>query len=325
MNQLTALVGVNGAGLSNGLYLPEGAVSVQLVPFGADVNWKEFGDLLKIRGPYLEWFNKHEANSFVRGHNSNTDTIVDLKEWRGLVEEILNTPLNKQLLEHNPQFRTTPPTMDHVLGVAPVGEAQKNNNDNSPAPQNVNEINSNAENNNNNVVADLQVQRSRVSPSVPNSVNPDTKTPPPPPETVRLQYFTSEGRPHTRIPYSKPVVHVFVPHFNRTGFLIDMLVRLTETRDDNFLVHLMDFVSPELVTDLGVQKMLEASKILSRERELGYPLVDFVRLNQRFSKGYGLHLAYKRVFDRKFRSFFFCAIVLLISFLLFSGRYCDCA
>eukprot|EP00750_Incisomonas_marina_P020828 INCI4095.1.p1 GENE.INCI4095.1~~INCI4095.1.p1 ORF type:complete len:575 (+),score=81.77 INCI4095.1:114-1838(+) len=63
---LDVLIGMNGAGLINALYLPPHAVSIQLVPFGKPVNFDEFGALLAARGPYLEWHNTIKAG-FVCG------------------------------------------------------------------------------------------------------------------------------------------------------------------------------------------------------------------------------------------------------------------
>ena len=48
MQKYTVLVGVNGAGLMNGLYLPPHAVAVQLVPYNSSVSksgyvlWKKW-------------------------------------------------------------------------------------------------------------------------------------------------------------------------------------------------------------------------------------------------------------------------------------------
>ncbi|KAK6179932.1 hypothetical protein SNE40_012179 [Patella caerulea] len=87
----TVLIGMNGAGLTNALYLPPGAVAIQMVPYKAQVNFAEFAKLLKARGPYLEWHNKHEHLSVANhnGDHSQGDTIVNVKEFVTLVKEAL--------------------------------------------------------------------------------------------------------------------------------------------------------------------------------------------------------------------------------------------
>ncbi|XP_013403104.1 protein O-linked-mannose beta-1,4-N-acetylglucosaminyltransferase 2-like isoform X1 [Lingula anatina] len=82
------LIGMNGAGLMNGIFLPEGSVAVQLVPYNASLNFKQFGEILKARGGYLEWHNSHkeltvEAPRDV--YRANSDTTVETKEFRKLV------------------------------------------------------------------------------------------------------------------------------------------------------------------------------------------------------------------------------------------------
>ena len=85
----TVLGGINGAGLMNALYLQPFAVAVQMVPYRAQLNWKSYGDLLKTRGPYLEWHNKHEhlhrQNNQTDPLNSNGDTEVEVGELRQLM------------------------------------------------------------------------------------------------------------------------------------------------------------------------------------------------------------------------------------------------
>lgn len=52
---------MNGAGLMNGIFRPEGTVVVQLVPYGANgLNFEDFAQLLNAQGPYLEWHNTHK-------------------------------------------------------------------------------------------------------------------------------------------------------------------------------------------------------------------------------------------------------------------------
>ena len=89
---------MNGAGLMNAVYLPSYAVAVQLVPYKSNVNWQFYGNLLRGRGPYLEWHNedetRHKQNPEADPHNMNGDTevpieqIVDLaKSALGIAEE----------------------------------------------------------------------------------------------------------------------------------------------------------------------------------------------------------------------------------------------
>lgn len=90
MQRYSVLVGVNGAGLMNGLYLPPYAVVVQMVPYKAVVNFREFGLLLKARGPYMEWHNTHEnltRTSPGDKYNNNADTIVDVEEFKKVAYE----------------------------------------------------------------------------------------------------------------------------------------------------------------------------------------------------------------------------------------------
>ncbi|EDV21035.1 uncharacterized protein TRIADDRAFT_60391 [Trichoplax adhaerens] len=100
MRKYSVLIGMNGAGLMNGLFLPKGAVNIQLVPYKAQLNFKEFGSLLSVRGPYLEWHNQHEhLNHDVPGDNyhGQADTIVKVDEFVELIKKALNTGLNAKL------------------------------------------------------------------------------------------------------------------------------------------------------------------------------------------------------------------------------------
>lgn len=87
------IVGVNGAGLMNALFRCRGCVAIQLVPYNAtQLNFKEFGKLLRVEGPYLEWHNKHEHLSKSRPgdqYNSSSDTIVHIEEYVQLINEAL--------------------------------------------------------------------------------------------------------------------------------------------------------------------------------------------------------------------------------------------
>ena len=100
MRKYSTLIGMNGAGLINGLFLPQGGVNVQLVPYKAQLNFVEFGSLLSARGPYLEWHNQHEnLNRDVPGdkYHGQADTIVNVDEFIELVKKVLRTGLNAEL------------------------------------------------------------------------------------------------------------------------------------------------------------------------------------------------------------------------------------
>ncbi len=92
MQKYTVLVGVNGAGLMNGLYLPRYGVAVQIVPYNCTVNWKEFGAILQARGPYLVYHNEHPDRSVTKPHdryNNNPDTNVHPEEFKDLIQKAL--------------------------------------------------------------------------------------------------------------------------------------------------------------------------------------------------------------------------------------------
>ncbi|GFR33942.1 hypothetical protein TNCT_597831 [Trichonephila clavata] len=92
VQQYSVLIGMNGAGLVNALYLPKTSVAVQLVPYKAQLNVEEFANLLKTRGPYLEWHNNHPELD--RGipediFRNGADTIVDVNEFVQIVNRAL--------------------------------------------------------------------------------------------------------------------------------------------------------------------------------------------------------------------------------------------
>ena len=91
MQKYSVVIGVNGAGLMNGLYLPPYGVAVQIVPYEAKVNFKEFGALLRSRGPYIEWHNTHEdlTRTTREQYNNNPDTIVHIDEFMTVVQDAL--------------------------------------------------------------------------------------------------------------------------------------------------------------------------------------------------------------------------------------------
>jgi protein O-GlcNAc transferase len=102
VQRFTVLVGMNGAGLMNAIYLPEGAVAIQLAPYNAtQLNVNEFGKVLKSRGPYMEWRNTHaEKSSSTREadpFNSQADSEVDVAEFIELIQEALRTGINRKL------------------------------------------------------------------------------------------------------------------------------------------------------------------------------------------------------------------------------------
>lgn len=69
MGSLDVLIGVNGAGLVNGLFLPPHAVAMQIIPWNSKLNHEEFARVLRSRGPYAEWTNAWKE---VRRHASAT-------------------------------------------------------------------------------------------------------------------------------------------------------------------------------------------------------------------------------------------------------------
>ena len=90
MGKYTIFAALNGAGLMNALYLPSYAVSIQLVPYQSPLNFVEYGDLLKTRGPYLEWHNKHkEKNFYMDKGNRDPLTEVHVKEFVELIKEAI--------------------------------------------------------------------------------------------------------------------------------------------------------------------------------------------------------------------------------------------
>jgi len=90
MQKYAVLIGMNGAGLTNGLYLPPGGVVVQLVPhpYRLQVNHVAFGELLRggAGGGYLEWHNK-QAHLTDYQHG---DTVVSVPEMRDIAQQALN-------------------------------------------------------------------------------------------------------------------------------------------------------------------------------------------------------------------------------------------
>ena len=103
MQNYTVLIGMNGAGLTNGLYLPPGGVVIQLVPIGLDLNNREFGELLKggAGGGYLEWKNRYAD----RTSRPSGDTIVDIDELLEMVHQALDmVDRSRQIFTHSDEL-----------------------------------------------------------------------------------------------------------------------------------------------------------------------------------------------------------------------------
>ena len=104
MQQFTVLVGFHGGELINSLYMPPGAVTIQLVPYGAQsLNTEKYASILRAHGPYLEWHNKHERNSRPNQiddmDNSLADTVVNVEEFVELLKQALQLGLNARLVQ----------------------------------------------------------------------------------------------------------------------------------------------------------------------------------------------------------------------------------
>ena len=90
------LVGVNGAGLINALYLDPHAVAIQLLPYSSSLNFDEFRSVLRARGPYLEWKSttppsvKHARDPSGRHLPHNEDTIMEEREFLILLESAVS-------------------------------------------------------------------------------------------------------------------------------------------------------------------------------------------------------------------------------------------
>ena len=83
----------------NCVFLPFDSVCIQLTPYKAKVNTREYGEVLKARGPYLEWENTHLNLTRQRVHdtgNSHADTIVHVDEFIRLISEALGIHKNMQ-------------------------------------------------------------------------------------------------------------------------------------------------------------------------------------------------------------------------------------
>ena len=100
-NSFTVIAGINGAGLTNCLFLPAGAVAIQIVPYNAtNLNYSQFGTLLKSRGHYLE-FHSDDPNSSIRtpgGSFENADTVVNSNKFVLTLVKGLTLGINKELI-----------------------------------------------------------------------------------------------------------------------------------------------------------------------------------------------------------------------------------
>ena len=103
MQQCTVLVGFHGGELINSLYMPPGAVTIQLVPYKAQsLNTEKYAHILRAHGPYLEWHNQHEQssrpNQMEDADNSLADTVVNVEEFVELLKQALKLGLNARLM-----------------------------------------------------------------------------------------------------------------------------------------------------------------------------------------------------------------------------------
>jgi len=98
VQDLRVLVGGQGSGLINGLYLPAGSAVVVLYQFGG---WDVFEEYLKPRGPYLWWVNQEESSSFCNQtldrYCDSPDTVLDTPAVVSLLTDAL-----KQARSHCP-------------------------------------------------------------------------------------------------------------------------------------------------------------------------------------------------------------------------------
>lgn len=104
MQQFTILVGFHGGELLNSLYMPVGAVTIQLVPYNAkSLDTEKYARVLRTHGPYLEWHNQQEKNSRPNQvddtDNRLADTLVPVEEFVQLVKQALNLGINSRLVQ----------------------------------------------------------------------------------------------------------------------------------------------------------------------------------------------------------------------------------
>jgi protein O-GlcNAc transferase len=107
MQKYTVVAGMNGAGLMNCIYLPPTSTCVQLVPYGAKthLNFEDYGKLLKLRGPYAEWHNRHEEMNVVNQGPHTSDTTVHITELVKVIKEAMEfAKIAREKLEKSDDF-----------------------------------------------------------------------------------------------------------------------------------------------------------------------------------------------------------------------------
>jgi len=119
VNSFDVMLGVHGAGLTNCVYLPTGAVLVQIVPYGRleDIARADFGDPARDMGlRYIEYNIQADESSlmdvFGKDHPIIKDPVaVHMSGWRNVAEWYLGKqdvrinierlkPILKQAMEH---------------------------------------------------------------------------------------------------------------------------------------------------------------------------------------------------------------------------------
>ena len=103
MSDYDVTIGMNGAGLMNGIYLPPHGTIVQLVPYEAKLNFVMYGELLAARGPYLVWHNTHEELTRAHPHDTHrgqSDTFVHTKEFIELTQKAIKMAAHNETKKH---------------------------------------------------------------------------------------------------------------------------------------------------------------------------------------------------------------------------------
>lgn len=103
MQQFTILLGFHGAELLSAIYMPEGAVTIQLIPYSAKLlPTQEYAQILQAVGPYLEWQNRNERmsrpNQVGDRDNSLADTILNTDDIADLVKQAMRLGINRKLI-----------------------------------------------------------------------------------------------------------------------------------------------------------------------------------------------------------------------------------
>ena len=90
IQDVSVMVGMQGSGLINGLYLRDGAAVVVLYQVGG---WDVFSEYLAPRGPYFWWANGNASSSYcAKGTDpycDSPDEVLDAIAVRGVVAEAL--------------------------------------------------------------------------------------------------------------------------------------------------------------------------------------------------------------------------------------------